>query len=108
MERARLRGERAEERNAAKDEMTLQQQLLEQEHKVLELKLRLQESGGNSQAAEATAQASSSAPVTTTICSRHRLIPPFNDATDDLDAYIQHFERVATCKNGYETNGRSH
>uniref|UniRef100_L7LYC0 CCHC-type domain-containing protein n=1 Tax=Rhipicephalus pulchellus TaxID=72859 RepID=L7LYC0_RHIPC len=113
-ERVRLRDERAEERSALKEELALKQQLIEQERaaarekaeqqqklleqemKVLELKLRLQECAATAQATENST--SSNASASQNVCSPHKLIPPFNEARDDLDAYLQRFERVALCQ----------
>lgn len=115
-ERVRLRAERTEERNAIKEEMAMklqlveqereaarekaaqQQKLLEQEQKILELKLRLQENAASQQAAHNPAASSTSASAASNVCSPHKLIPPFNDERDDLDAYLQRFERVAICQ----------
>lgn len=36
--------------------------------------------------------------VASNICSPHKLIPTFNDERDDLDTYLQWFERVAICQ----------
>nr|XP_037287184.1 uncharacterized protein LOC119180146 [Rhipicephalus microplus] len=101
------RDERAREREIAKENAERQQKLLEQQQKVqeqelkiLELKLRLQESASRVQPMVADEQegSSMSARGITEVCSPHKLIPPFNEARDDLDAYLQRFERVATCQ----------
>ncbi|XP_075733060.1 uncharacterized protein LOC142775507 [Rhipicephalus microplus] len=101
------RDERAREREIAKENAERQQKLLEQQQKVqeqelkiLELKLRLQESASRVQPMVADEQGGSSmsARGITEVCSPHKLIPPFNEARDDLDAYLQRFERVATCQ----------
>nr|XP_037270491.1 uncharacterized protein LOC119162119 [Rhipicephalus microplus] len=101
------RDERAREREIAKENAERQQKLLEQQQKVqeqelkiLELKLRLQESASRVQpmVADEQGESSMSARGITEVCSPHKLIPPFNEARDDLDAYLQRFERVATCQ----------
>ncbi|XP_037505443.1 uncharacterized protein LOC119381749 [Rhipicephalus sanguineus] len=102
---AQARDERAKEREVAKENAERQQKLLEQQQKVheqelkiLELKLRLQESTGRLQSAETDEQGGSGTSTRgiTEVCSPHKLIPPFNETRDDLDAYLQRFERVAT------------
>ncbi|CAN8002617.1 unnamed protein product, partial [Ixodes pacificus] len=73
---------------------------LQQEREVLELRLRLRDStssdrnenemgtsGGENQEVQANCR------------SPHKLIPPFNEKRDDLDAYLQRFERVASSQN---------
>nr|XP_037290587.1 uncharacterized protein LOC119185824 [Rhipicephalus microplus] len=96
------RDERAREREIAKENAERQQKLLEQQRKVqeqelkiLELKLRLQESASRVQPMVADEQGGSnmSARGITDVCSPHELIPPFSEARDDLDAYLQRFER---------------
>ncbi|KAH7976328.1 hypothetical protein HPB52_012015 [Rhipicephalus sanguineus] len=96
---ALARDERAREREEAKESAERQRQLQEQELKILELKLKLQESAGrqSSEAGEPGGSATSTARAPE-VCSPHKLIPPFNETRDDLDAYLQRFERVATCQ----------
>ena len=94
---ALARDERAREREEAKESAERQRLLHEQELKILELKLKLQESAGR-QSAEAgePGGATSSTTRAPEVCSPHKPIPPFDETRDDLDAYLQRFERVAT------------
>ncbi|KAH7969226.1 hypothetical protein HPB52_016138 [Rhipicephalus sanguineus] len=96
---ALARDERAREREEVKASAERQRQLQEQELKILELKLKLQESAGR-QSAEAGEPGGSATSTTRApeVCSPHKLIPPFNETRDDLDAYLQRFGRVATCQ----------
>ncbi|KAH8033334.1 hypothetical protein HPB51_010374 [Rhipicephalus microplus] len=101
------RDERANERELTKENAERQQKLLEQQQrvqeqelKILELKLRLQESTNRVQSmvADEQGESSMSSRRVTEVCSPHKLIPHFNQAEDDLTAYMQRFERVATCQ----------
>ncbi|KAH7962044.1 hypothetical protein HPB52_014017 [Rhipicephalus sanguineus] len=97
---ALARDERAREREEAKESAEWQRLLQEQELKILELKLKLQESAGR-QSAEANEPGGATSSVTSSttrapeVYSLHKLIPPFDETRDDLDAYLQRFERLS-------------
>ncbi|KAH7975871.1 hypothetical protein HPB52_006603 [Rhipicephalus sanguineus] len=97
-----------QERAAAREKAEQQKKLLEQEMKVLELKLRLQESVASPQAAQNVNSATTNASVASNVCSPHTLIPAFNDKKDDLDAKGH---RAAECwsrtKGNYRDQGRT-
>ncbi|XP_040070203.1 uncharacterized protein LOC115319763 [Ixodes scapularis] len=96
-ERAREREERLTERERAREVEAQTSARLEAERTVLELKLRLQEQQGGSITRVPDASDEGTSPsVAQGYWSPHKLIPPFNDRSDELDAYIQRFERVAT------------
>ncbi|KAH7944301.1 hypothetical protein HPB52_018175 [Rhipicephalus sanguineus] len=100
---ALARDERAREREEAKESAERQRLLQEQELKILELKLKLQESAGR-QSAEAGEPGGATSSVTSgttrapEVYSPHKLTPRFDETRDDLNAYLQRFERVATCQ----------
>ncbi|XP_049267363.1 uncharacterized protein LOC125756539 [Rhipicephalus sanguineus] len=99
-ERARekeARDARLAERNAAKEAEAEAVARLKAEKEVLELKLKLHELGATA-GRTTTGQLPEAVPVGTTQSyqSPHKLIPAFNAERDELDAYIQRFERVAT------------
>lgn len=91
-ERARLREERAAEREANREAAAR----LETERSVLELQLQVRQQQPNASAESGTSAATS---VAHGYDSPHKLIPTFNEERDELDAYIQRFERVATSQN---------
>uniref|UniRef100_L7M186 Putative tick transposon n=1 Tax=Rhipicephalus pulchellus TaxID=72859 RepID=L7M186_RHIPC len=98
-ERARereAREARLAERNAAKEADAEALARLQAEKEVLELRLKLREldattgsmtTGHSAEGARMASPESYESP--------HKLIPPFNEVRDKLDAYIQRFERVA-------------
>lgn len=72
-----------------------EQERAEREQKILELKLQLAEyasQGAVVQTGEASGSVSPRAPK---ICPK-KLMAPFEEKRDDLDAYLQRFERIAT------------
>nr|XP_037284759.1 uncharacterized protein LOC119177368 [Rhipicephalus microplus] len=98
-ERARekeARDARLAERNAAKEAEAEAVARLQAEKEVLEFKLKLHQLGATA-GNRTTGQLTECAPVGTTQSykSPHKLIPAFNEERDELDAYIQQFERLA-------------
>nr|XP_037275708.1 uncharacterized protein LOC119168405 [Rhipicephalus microplus] len=101
-ERARekeARDARLAERNAAKEAEAEAVARLKAEKEVLELKLMLHQLSVTA-GSTTTGQLTEGATVGTTQSyqSPHKLIPAFHEERDKLDAYIQRFERVATCQ----------
>lgn len=97
-ERAKARDQRTADRAAAKEAEEIARARLQEEKTVIELKLKLYEQQAR------LAPAAVSDPSASTVSSSssahgyqspHKLIPPFNEGRDELDAYIQRFERVA-------------
>lgn len=82
------------EREAAKEDHDRELERQAGERQLLELRLRVQESQQASQAV--TAEPSERSASSQGFRSPHKLIPAFNESRDELDAYIQRFERVAT------------
>ncbi|KAH7961843.1 hypothetical protein HPB52_012636 [Rhipicephalus sanguineus] len=94
---ARERDQRAQNREDAKAQAEQDRLRLEAEERVLKLKIELQEKTGSTQGASTDASAGQAlARAAPDIFSPHKLIPPFNEERDDLDAYLKRFERVAT------------
>lgn len=87
-EQAKQRAERAAEREASKeaDERTRQ---------ILELKLKLQE-GAQSESARINTDSMSLPSAASSVLNPQKLLPLFDERRDDLHAYLQRFERVAT------------
>uniref|UniRef100_A0A131YW51 Reverse transcriptase n=1 Tax=Rhipicephalus appendiculatus TaxID=34631 RepID=A0A131YW51_RHIAP len=85
-QQAKLRDERAEERDAAKEAD-------ERQREILQLKLKLQEGAKNMPVAATDALP---APSTSSPINPQKLLPLFDEKRDDLHAYLQRFERVAT------------
>lgn len=73
-----------------------QEREFEREKELLELKLRLAQLNGVPQDDQSVISASSGSqsPKTTRICPR-KLMAPFDERRDDLDAYLHRFERIA-------------
>ncbi|XP_050046366.1 uncharacterized protein [Dermacentor andersoni] len=100
----RERDQRAQHREDAKaqaleaEAQAEQERLrLEAEERVLKLKIELQEKTAGVQSAQSDSTTEQSVTrAAPELFSPHKLIPPFNEARDDLDAYLQRFERVAT------------
>ncbi|XP_065299248.1 uncharacterized protein [Dermacentor albipictus] len=100
----RERDQRAQHREDAKaqaleaEAQAEQERLrLEAEERVLKLKIELQEKTTGVQSAQRDSTTEQSVTrAAPELFSPHKLIPPFNEARDDLDAYLQRFERVAT------------
>ncbi|KAK8767036.1 hypothetical protein V5799_006182 [Amblyomma americanum] len=98
-----LRDERAKQRERMKEE----QRLLEEEERdkarsarrMLELNAELQilhaRGEGGESAGSDSASVQSEPTSRFTVVSPHKLVAPFNDKTDDLDAYLTRFEGVA-------------
>ncbi|KAM7304079.1 uncharacterized protein ISCGN_013979 [Ixodes scapularis] len=100
-ERARSRAERAQERDNAREDREAAQRMLaaesaklDKEREVLQLRIAAREGRGEGAAnsesgrGEESGRGSHGSP--------HKLIPQFNERRDDLDAYLQRFERTAT------------
>ncbi|XP_075539731.1 uncharacterized protein LOC142574564 [Dermacentor variabilis] len=104
IEIVRERDQRAQHREDAKaqaqeaEAQAEQERLrLEAEERVLKLKIELQEKTAAVQSAQSDSTTEQSVTrAAPQLFSPHKLIPPFNEARDDLDAYLQRFERVAT------------
>ncbi|KAH7945693.1 hypothetical protein HPB49_014314 [Dermacentor silvarum] len=92
-ERSREIERRLQEREAAKEDHARELERQAGECKLLELQLRVQELQQPSQAV--TADSSDREASNQGFRSPHKLIPAFNEARDELDAYIHRFERVA-------------
>ncbi|KAH7937250.1 hypothetical protein HPB49_009521 [Dermacentor silvarum] len=92
-ERATERDLRAQARDDQRVNIELEEKRLQAEERVLQLKLKLQEQAARSNALPVSGDAA--VPAMMDGCSPHKLLPPFNEARDDLDAYLQRFERVA-------------
>ncbi|XP_072143700.1 uncharacterized protein [Dermacentor andersoni] len=93
-EQAKQRDERAAEREAAKEAAELARLADERQREILQLKLQLQEGARNVPAAASeilTAPSTSSSSL-----NPQKLLPLFDEKRDDLHAYIQRFERIAT------------
>ncbi|CAN7977498.1 unnamed protein product [Ixodes persulcatus] len=101
-ERARLREERAHERELARENRegelaTLRegelakQATLDKESEILQLRIAAR--GGHQERAD---EGLGDAPIQALRGSPHKLMPQFNERRDDLDAYLQRFERTAT------------
>lgn len=91
---AKARDERAAEREASRQEREAARVRLEQEEKNLQLRLRLAEIGESRGSGETAGDAhSADSPVFNV--NPHNFIPVFNEARDDLDAYLKRFEQVA-------------
>ncbi|KAM7305786.1 uncharacterized protein ISCGN_015682 [Ixodes scapularis] len=108
-ERVRERDQRTAEREATKEAEALARARLdaddhtrarlEAERAVLELQLRLQERRESAvEGIPNESGAGTPAGFVQGYRSPHKLIPVFNEKRDELDAYIQRFERVATCQ----------
>lgn len=89
-----------QERQDARQERALardaERQRLELEREVLDRKLRLEEARAHAPDANDNGDGGARGASSSDVISPHKLIPVFNDSRDDLDAYIQRFERVAT------------
>ncbi|KAM7285189.1 uncharacterized protein ISCGN_032147 [Ixodes scapularis] len=96
-ERVRDRDQHVAEREAVKESEANARARLDAERAVLELKLRLQERQGivGAVVPDAAGEGTSTGAVHEHR-SPHNIIPAFNERRDELDAYIQRFERVAT------------
>lgn len=81
----------AEERAKAADERTYRNLIIEKELTEKKLQLRASNSGE-----EAGDRSSDVVPRRIATVSPQKLIAPFDERRDDLDAYIQRFERMAT------------
>ncbi|XP_077531154.1 uncharacterized protein LOC144143244 [Haemaphysalis longicornis] len=99
-ERAEQRAARAAEREAsretaerAKEAAERAKDAAEREKELLLLRIRLQESGGTSQPNVA---AGGEVVATPPAINPQKLLPLFDEKRDDLHAYLQRFERVAT------------
>ncbi|KAH7953029.1 hypothetical protein HPB49_003698 [Dermacentor silvarum] len=92
-ERATERGLRTQARDDRRVNIELEEKRLQAEERVLQLKLKIQEQAASSNALPVSGDAA--VPAIMDGCSPHKLSPPFNEARDDLDAYLQRFERVA-------------
>ncbi|CAN8020727.1 unnamed protein product [Ixodes persulcatus] len=115
-ERARLREERAHDRELAREnregelseQATLRERELAEQATLREgelakqatldkereiLQLRIAARGGHQEPAD---EGLGDAPIQALRGSPHKLIPQFNERRDDLDAYLQRFERTAT------------
>lgn len=92
-ERSRERERCSQEREAAKEDHARELEWQAGERQLLELWLRMQELQQPSQAV--TADSSDREASNQGFRSPHKLITAFNEARDELDAYIQRFERVA-------------
>lgn len=87
---------RLAERNAAKEADAEALARLQAEKEVLELRLKLREldaTTGSVTTGQSVEGPHMGSPQSYE--SPHKLIPPFNEVRDELDAYIQRFERVA-------------
>ncbi|KAH7972254.1 hypothetical protein HPB52_009982 [Rhipicephalus sanguineus] len=105
---ARERDQRAQNREDAKAQAEQDRLRVEAEERVLKLKIELQEKTGSTQGAATDASAGQAlARAAPDIFSPHKLIPPFNEERDDLDAYLKRFERAATSQTGPARNGHS-
>lgn len=94
-ERAAVRDANREEEERAKRMADVEKEKLAQEKELVELKLRL----ANASASNQSGEQSPASPVpqmskSPEICPR-KLMAPFDDKRDDLDAYLHRFERVA-------------
>lgn len=96
-ERVIERDLRVQVRNEQRERIELEERRLQAEERVLQLKLKLQEQATSSNAGQSGRPVSDDAasPAVMDSCSPHKLLPPFNEMRDDLDAYLQRFERVA-------------
>lgn len=83
-----------EERAMARQERELECAKLEKEREILQLRLAVQEAAGTS-SERSRDNGEGGTNGQRHHFSPHKLIPQFNDARDDLDAYLQRFERTA-------------
>lgn len=102
-ERARERDERAAEREAVRQheerEIGATRERMELEARNLQLRIQLAESGAtatDSHRNRANGEVGLQTGDVPHMISPHKLVPVFDDKHDDLDAYLQRFERVAT------------
>ena len=89
-----VRSERSEQERMARDERAYQLELRRQDRELMEMKLRLEEikhEDSNSSTSGTANNQSSSV--------RAPKLPPFDDTKDDIDAYLQRFERYAVSQN---------
>lgn len=100
-EKVRIRAERAEEREhsrlereAADRTLAAECVKLDKEREVLQLRIAARDNTRNS--SEDVEGAREEPPGSRSFGSPHKLIPQFNERRDDLDAYLQRFERTAT------------
>lgn len=84
---AREQEERAAERLATRDKA-------EREERVLQLRIRLAETAAAATTTEASEGHGSGRMNSAHLCPR-KLIPPFDERRDDLDAYLKRFECIA-------------
>ena len=104
----RVEQERAREQHEREKELAREQH--EREKEILELKLRLAEmnacprSGPSNASTPTTALDNSTAPRPKLVCPR-KLMAPFDERRDDLDAYLHRFERIAVGQ-GWEKSGQ--
>ncbi|KAM7300968.1 uncharacterized protein ISCGN_016542 [Ixodes scapularis] len=94
------REERLQAREAAREEHAAQERAcqaecvrVDKEREVLQLRIAAQERG-NREARGEGGEGGSTGPSHS--ASPHKLIPQYNEKRDDLDAYLQRFERTAT------------
>lgn len=82
-------------REATKAADERKQASLELEHANLLLNLRLQKEARNNPQGEGSASTSHAASEFLAPISLHKFIPTFDPRRDELDAYLQRFQRVA-------------
>lgn len=92
-QQAKQRDDRAAEREALKEAAEIARLADERQREILQLKLQLQEGARNVPAA---ANDVLPLPSTSSPLNPQKLLPLFDEKRDDLHAYLQRFERVAT------------
>lgn len=91
-EQVRQKDERAAEPGAAKEAAESQRLADERQIQILQLKLKLQEGAQSELSVPAAAVTQPNLPG----LNPQKLLPLFDERRDDLHAYLQRFERVAT------------
>ncbi|KAH7965167.1 hypothetical protein HPB49_004556 [Dermacentor silvarum] len=96
-ERVTERDRRTQARDDQRANIELDKRMLQVEERILQLKLKLKEQATSLNARYTRLLVSGDAAVPAMMdgCSPHKLFPLYNEARDDLDAYLQRFERVA-------------
>ena len=112
-----LQKEREEKKQDIRDERSYQRELKRSEFENLQVQLRIEElKKENAEQLEiqfrieamkkenATATQSSSTSPSNVATPRTPKLPPFDETHDDIDAYLQRFERYARCQQWHEDN----
>ena len=94
-----VQAERANLQKISRDERAENLALKKQEKENLEMQITLEQLKHEKVSVEETAQKSTG----TKLKARAPKLPPFHDTRDDLDAYLQRFERYATSQTWKES-----